>query len=141
MKATELRIGNNITEMGIDWHQGSPVRDIDGDEIIKVDIETLKTISIAISGTIQDRFEPIPLTGQWLKDFEFKPTDIELDLVDEWYVKVINSIGVYVNIKYNSIVLKNEDSKQGHFTLHYDKMFVHTIQNVVYDITNKELTK
>lgn len=70
MKATELRIGNRIISLGIDYDSGGNKNlDPEGDEEIVIDIETLALVEKDPTG-----YAPIPLTEEWLLRMGFRST-------------------------------------------------------------------
>ena len=89
MEITKLRIGNAIMSLGWDENSGGQiVGDPEGNEVVRVDIEILNSISKGNDITI---YEPIPLNEEWIKklgfqldeDCRFEDLNVEIESVDE----------------------------------------------------------
>lgn len=124
MNARELRIGNTI--------------DFEGQYVV---IEAIGDNIISYKGEesfgffpISD-FDPIPLTDQWLKDFEFTI----LGPID--YQMIIGDFIIEYDIRRKELTVSYNDSLSDSIPLPIDVEYVHHIQNIVADMTGKELTK
>jgi hypothetical protein len=121
MKASELRIGN--------YFKGIRVG------IVKSIFTTHFTVEdengIQLGNSIQDNFQPIPLTEEWLLKFGFEK-DEEYDNTFNRYISVFNGFTtITIDISANVLLLDNMEIK-----LH----FVHQLQNLYFALTGEELT-
>jgi len=110
LTANELRIGNWIKDVSDPNHSFN----------IKIVIDDLYAV---------ENFEPIPLTEQWLKDFNInKGFAVHNDFCSGFFTikfsKILNRHRLFIG----DIGLRDLD-------------YVHTLQNVVYFLTGKELMK
>ena len=111
MKANELRIGNWILNK-----EGNPNPD--------------RVTTISVFGGLHkcSAWKPIPLTEQWLLDFGFKT------VIHKYYKKPIVLFGDSEQYP-NGATFVNGNDISVNFPLH-----VHTLQNLYFALTGKELT-
>jgi hypothetical protein len=132
MKAGDLRIGNYVTRLGWDEDSGGNIfGDPEGDEIVIVDVDILKAI---IENRSLEKYEPIPLTEQWLIDVK--------DNFDFFEIREKSYRGKYIFINIQDIILyfftdtNTIDRPDG-----IEYKYVHSLQNLYFALTDKELTK
>ena len=143
LKASDLRIGNLITECAYDFEDGKRIRNIKEDEVIKV-ISVNKDNTIRITDKMKkergcyklnNNFEPIKLTKGWFLKLGFKK-DSQVDLY-----RFENELG--------AIVYYPEDyftKEKINFMLINTCLMINTInyvdelQNLYFALTGSELT-
>jgi len=121
MKAQELRIGNYISEIGVDIdYNGNRIND-GTFEVVKVDIDILKDIL----SCWEYYYTEIPLKEEWL---------IKLG-----GVKATDSFGGYLFYypNGNGMRIKNNEWSSQHITVKVE--FVHQLQNLYFALTGEEL--
>lgn len=122
----EIRLGNLIINCGIDYDAGgNKVRDREEDEIITVDIDTIKDC-IAYSA----HYDGIPLTPEWLERCRFAGSGQFAQGT------VVVEGGGDVNIR----VIEDEKCK---YYIPFHKSvkieYVHQLQNLYFTLTGEEL--
>jgi hypothetical protein len=132
IKANELRIGNKIVSMGIDYDQGeNKFHDPDGGEIITVDINNFTTIVENQSG-----YSPIPLTPEWLKRCGLTANPKEPDEYPQWSNLHMNIAkyddGFYLYVTATDPYHSRSEGKKIEY--------VHQLQNISLDLYGEELT-
>lgn len=126
IQATELRIGNIINEIGIDYDAGgNKFVDRSSIDIIKVLPETIRII--AMGGPDAELYEPIPLTPEILEKCGF----IKVLMHDGFYDYVKN--GINISMPYFEYHFNDGDSNTTLATLHQ-------LQNLYFALTGEELT-
>jgi hypothetical protein len=132
MKAQELRIGNYISEIGVDIdYNGNKISD-GTFEVVKVDIDILKDIL----GCWEVYYTEIPLTQEWLIKFGFVK-----DKYDNSYVLDNFSIFLDKGLKEN-IYLKSFDAwglEEWNVVAGAKITSVHQLQNLHFALKNEEL--
>jgi hypothetical protein len=118
MKVNEFRLWNLVKYEG-------KVYEIDS---ISKEFPTLNTIEFGIGVVDWDNIEPIPLTEEWLVKFGFK----KMNNID-WQSKVG---GINFYCRFN----KEWYSSIGGIYLSDRIQYVHTLQNLIFALTNQELT-
>lgn len=118
MDAKELRIGN--------WYnfEGEPMK-LDWDDFRNTEFDY-----------IDSRYEPIPITEEWLIGFEF---ELDEDLGDQIYYKR----GKWIVCFDHEDLSFNHQLTSGITCLLYDNpcfQHVHQLQNLYFALTGKELT-
>jgi len=119
MNANELRIGNYIHVS----EEGSL-------EVLKIDLNDMCNLECTID---KDMFEPIPLTEEWLlklgaKQYMFDDIKTNEYMFNKWFtVSLVNEQG------FCQLCLSNR-----YLPVHLE--YVHQLQNMVWILTNKELT-
>lgn len=121
MKANDLRIGNWIY---------NPVQKID----FQVDITTLSNIYFDEQSKLKPRFEPTPLTEEWLLKMGFEKSVDTTNL----FVKIENINEVQYEITFNEKVGCSLYAEE--FWLKDDVKYVYQLQNLYYALTNEELS-
>ena len=119
MKSTELRIGN--------WYMSVKFK-----VPVKCDLSDLYNLCANSDGAyndppIDEMFEPIPLTEDWLKKFGFKR------IIHREYDWILDDIGI----------CWDEDDKCFWIEINGKEIelrYVHTLQNLYFALTGKELT-
>jgi hypothetical protein len=118
MKVAELRVGN--------WYKsvkfGVPAQ---------CDLSDLHELCVRSDGAyndppIDEMFEPIPLTEEWLNKFDF----IKDDLLNRWIFR--SNEYFYLDAEYSLWF-------EGSFTC-IDIQYVHQLQNLNFVMNNEELT-
>ena len=126
MKATELRIGNYFEYKK---------------HIIQFAIEDF--VEISNNDQFLELFlKPIPITGQWLKDFGFEIIDMESGFGCFYYYKKVFKDQFYLRKSYRGgyyYGINLEKGKEFHDapTIEY----IHQLQNLYFALTGKELIK
>ena len=129
MKVNELRNDNWVSCIYNGLSKDVQVYDFDRKEIQHTD-EGTKPLAIR-------RFDPIPLTEKWLLNFEF-----EHDIENNWFKITIGSDAIPILVRIwneNKIQVYYHWNFQGMNHIGYVKN-VHQLQNLVFALTNKELT-
>jgi len=126
MEANELRIGNYVDLIGLDYVMDNPVADYNSRETVVVDSSVLKNILDFNGTTDYDLYEPIPLTEEWLLRFGFEKIIVEnypLYVYDGFMIEIYtdNCVVCYNNTEIPKI------------------KFVHSLQNLYFSIKLKEL--
>ena len=129
MTANELRIGN-LVDLG---NRIANVIEINHLACVVVDLEETQD-------TIEDydRTKPLPLTEEWLLEFGFeKVKDFDV-YTNVWELKgFMVSLSEYINIHLDWA----DDGKDSyHSIVCYEKLSVHTLQNLYFALTGEELT-
>lgn len=132
IKVNELRIGNLIVDMCIEYDQlGQPYHCPDGDLQKTVDIEILQDVS-----AYPDRYGPIKLTPEWLERMGFREGSTS---------KYCNEIDFYGP---NDMIIQcSKENKQSfelfgsEWTIGKPFQYVHELQNLFYALYREELTK
>ena len=119
MKPESLRIGNYVTR--------AMKNHIDKKDIKKVLPGDLVSFDDYI-------FEPIPLTEEWLKDFGFESKNKKIG----WYKK--EGFLFTLRLQKNNILSVQFISNGLHKVL-IEIKYVHSLQNLYFALTGKELTK
>lgn len=141
MKASELRVGNWVSDRGGKTLQ---VDRIYGNKI-EYDVKGLPTHS-EFSGIplyyhpLTEEIEycqPIPLTEEWLVNFGFEKHDYDLELSYIKYNRKPSNYGCEYK-ESNFWIIPNGDDD--HYRIPIKLLFVHQLQNLYYALTNEELT-
>jgi hypothetical protein len=125
MEANELRIGNFIEKKEITY-------------------SGLKTLTHAIE--IKDlahyeSFEPIPITEEWLLKFGFVKEENNIDVCYQIEIKDGYFLEYFKSMTYTSLMLREVNNVVGDslFYLPNIPTFVHSLQNLCFALTGKEL--
>ena len=112
MKANELMIGNYVKLKGYD----KPIR------VLIIDTTETST---------NTKYEPIPLTEEWLLEFGFEKQENNwkrLCICNDWtYLYWERLAGVELSVNKHSVMLSHIK-------------YVHQLQNLFFALTNQELT-
>jgi hypothetical protein len=123
MKAQELRIGNYISEIGVDIdYNGNKISD-GTFEVVKVDIDILKDIL----GCWEVYYTEIPLTQEWLIKFGFIKSTGWDDF--EYFDK--NGVHIYV--------CNDGTNEWFEYEMEFKVKSVHQLQNLHFALKNEEL--
>ena len=138
MRANELRIGNYVLECGIDYNHGHKYRDKEGDKIVKIaSIQSDNTIRIIEDNKergcykLNDNFEPIPLTEEWLLNFGAMGA-----IVSDEYLQ-IDTDAIYILFKIETKEVGFY--ADGNFMCIKNLKYVHELQNLYFALTKTEL--
>ena len=132
MKANELRIGNLIH---------NPIQKID----LRVTVDLLSRINYDYFNTQmnpKDKFQPIPLTEEWLLKFGFIKGDYNWFRLYFNSEKLDDSDCFTYNINSKMLCLESfyDGKKKGSVQLlSFSEKHVHTLQNLYFALTNEEL--
>jgi len=122
LDAKDLRIGNHIIYDGrigiVKWFTNKSF-------LLKMEFSTLNHTSR--KGWVELPLEPIELTEQWLLDFGYKQVNTLAN-----GTKVFEKLGLF------TVYYKDGIVRFSFYTI--DVKFVHKFQNIIYSLTNTELT-
>jgi hypothetical protein len=115
MKANELRIGNYVKLNG---------------NTTQVDVVDYNQVIATEWGLVELKYiEPIPLTEEWLIKFGFEWIEELFAYADENHYVIFMSSGL---IELHPFCTNDEDC-------HIKVKYVHTLQNLIFALTNEEL--
>ncbi|KKN06715.1 hypothetical protein LCGC14_1074420 [marine sediment metagenome] len=124
MKATELRIGNYVSDVHANW-----------------DYWAVKTLGEkrCYYGSFMEKYEhlqPIPLTEEWLKKFGLQKNESGhwCNLVESYYCYI--EIVPFKNGIYSLGILGHYDARLGYTS---EIKYVHQLQNLYFALTGEEL--
>ena len=127
IKVNELRIGNIFKALGKDRVlQGVTKRNKDGAETAVHYAEFKGVIPIKLF-----HLKPIPLTEEWLVKFGFEKT------MNGFYLSVGNQ---FVEYRDGEVYIGGEDSCINGMCFSLTVKYVHSLQNLIFALTGKELT-
>ena len=128
IEAKELRIGNMVEDANTDTVE------IEG--IHYIDVHDYKVL-IGNYLRYMNYIKPIPLTEEWLVKFGFKHSNREWFELDNMSLceGVLN-----VGLKQNLCTLSIEGNESIEVMLCKQMLFVHSLQNLYFALTNEELT-
>jgi hypothetical protein len=136
MKADELMIGNWIEiQRGLKKY---PPSQCDIHDLIEMqDNHTKQAIGLTHCNKSRYKFNPIPLTEEWLLRFGFKC----IDVINGGYTIQINypHQKEYLYCSTDGIVALYSESKNQDFIIRGRCEFVHQLQNLYFALTQKEL--
>ena len=116
MKANELRIGNWVLHVPTNKHMNVSIKDL----------------MLIEGGKYANKYEPIPLTEEWLVRFGFEKVE-----GNQWYnFYKLDDFKVLIHTKdYSSMINWKDCSIEDRFNWH-----VHQLQNLYFALTGEELT-
>ena len=119
MKASELRIGNLVKSIGIEY------------VVCKVDSHgNITGVEGNTSFNLDRTTEPIPLTEEWLLKFGF-------DLINnEYYQSRNHDLKLHWTVNKNKMIPEFNEKR---FVTGYDFKYVHQLQNLYFALTGHEL--
>lgn len=144
MKAHELRLGNYIVMKGKDYNHDNIFHDPDGDEIIKVDIHTLKGV---LHGP--EDYSPIHITSEILErcDFENRGIKQTSEFTKETVFVLYNIIDgtssfvvAFIEDSYDSEIFTEWQARIDHDCIYTKELeYLHQLQNLYFALTGQEL--
>lgn len=130
IQANELRLGNFIYKIGLDYVMGNPIADYNDKEVVEVDLDVIENVLKFNNTTDYELYEPIPLTEEYLLRFGFEKTM-------EWTYskKLVGNLKLvyYLGEKGWSIGFKN-------YSDFSNLTYIHQLQNLYFALTGEELT-
>ena len=127
MKASELRIGNLVNhttgQCKVVGFYGEIFR---AENINKIELKSNVF-----------NLQPIPLTEEWLLKFGFEKIKDFNVYINVWELKgFMVSLGEYINIH---VDWADDGADNYHSIVVYEELYVHTLQNLYFALTNEEL--
>jgi hypothetical protein len=143
MKVNELRIGNYIrqvkTHNGFDWDKIRTVAAINKECYLSVNVLEEGESGVTLSKLKLDRFEPIPLTEEWLVKFGFVRIKRPFN-VDKMPEGTIDYYHNKHNYYYNKGSMFLDQGNDEGWNVDLKIEFVHQLQNLHFALTGEELT-
>jgi len=135
MKAQELRIGN-LVNYGVNI---VPIKSIHTESVLKDEVRIYVELNEKLQNYCLDitEIEPIPLTEEWLLKFGFEKIKDFNVYINVWGLKgFMVSLGEYINIH---VDWADDGADNYHSIVVYEELYVHTLQNLYFALTNEEL--
>lgn len=132
MKANELRIGNYVKYV---------YSEKDFSIISGITYEVPHLDEITGFEPLYDGIEPIPITEEWLLKFGFVKEENNIDVCYQIEIKDGYFLEYFKSMTYTSLMLREVNNVVGDslFYLPNIPTFVHSLQNLCFALTGKEL--
>ena len=134
MEANELRIGNLV-------YVTDNLTNLIFKEITPINIHNLMHLTGWDKSPIDIEFEPIPITEEWLLKFGFVKEENNIDVCYQIEIKDGYFLEYFKSMTYTSLMLREVNNVVGDslFYLPNIPTFVHSLQNLYFALTGKEL--